>query len=139
MATLIKFAGKELSIAGWNLETGIPYNALYNRYRAGWSAERMLTTPIKDNTNHGGNKPTVYIMFEGKNRCSSEVAKMTGWPVQTVRYWIRTGQEIKIRHKEEIEVIDENMSVEELTLNNMLASLPAHEIKRRAKAVIFAT
>lgn len=42
---LIEFNGKSLCAPEWSEETGLPLTTIYNRVRAGWSAERILTTP----------------------------------------------------------------------------------------------
>ena len=44
---LIRFRGKRQSIRKWALDTGIPEQVLYNRFRSdsGWSTAKALTTP----------------------------------------------------------------------------------------------
>ena len=41
---LISFNGETHNIKQWSEITSIPYSKLHQRYRAGWGAERMLTT-----------------------------------------------------------------------------------------------
>lgn len=43
----ITFKGKKLSLMQWSKMTGISYEALQHRRRAGWSSEKMLTTPVQ--------------------------------------------------------------------------------------------
>jgi hypothetical protein len=43
--TLIAWQGKAQCIADWADETGIPYTALKQRFRNGWSVDEALTTP----------------------------------------------------------------------------------------------
>ncbi len=46
-SVLVKYKGKEKTLAGWSRETGIPYATLWTRIRKqGWSVERALTTPV---------------------------------------------------------------------------------------------
>jgi hypothetical protein len=44
---MVEFAGKRQSLATWAREVGIPFDTLVYRYKAGWAAERMLTTPLR--------------------------------------------------------------------------------------------
>ena len=43
----IEFNGETHALAQWAKETGIDYEVLLHRYIRGWSAERMLTQPVR--------------------------------------------------------------------------------------------
>lgn len=46
---------KELSLSGWEKETGIPHKTLYDRIeRSKWSIEKALTTPVNKNKSKAG-------------------------------------------------------------------------------------
>lgn len=44
-----EFQGKVQHLRAWSREVGVAYHTLYDRYRAGWSIHRMLTTPARAN------------------------------------------------------------------------------------------
>jgi hypothetical protein len=46
-AHYIEFDGQILCVAEWARRTGIPRHTLFKRLKYGWSAERMLTTPVR--------------------------------------------------------------------------------------------
>lgn len=43
----LEFGGKRLTLAQWSEETGVGITTLHYRLTAGWSVERMLTTPAR--------------------------------------------------------------------------------------------
>src|SRR5574341_1719101 len=43
----IEFEGRRLSIGQWATERGIPFGALAQRIKMGWTAERALTEPVR--------------------------------------------------------------------------------------------
>lgn len=45
---LITFNGKTLTMAEWARETGISYYVIRARQHRGWSAEKTLTTPVRE-------------------------------------------------------------------------------------------
>jgi hypothetical protein len=44
---LITWGGRTMHLAGWAREVGIAVETLCSRFRAGWSVERALTTPVR--------------------------------------------------------------------------------------------
>ena len=49
---VIEYNGKKQTLAEWSEETGIRWGVLNHRYHRGWSAERMLTTPVQIHKKH---------------------------------------------------------------------------------------
>lgn len=43
----LTYQDKTLTFAEWSRETGLPYHAIKNRIRKGWSVERALTQPVR--------------------------------------------------------------------------------------------
>lgn len=44
---MIEFQGETLCLQDWATKLGIIYGTLWDRYKQGWSTERMLTTPVR--------------------------------------------------------------------------------------------
>lgn len=44
-SVILSWQGKTLTLAEWAIEVNLPYSALKQRYKKGWSIEKMLTTP----------------------------------------------------------------------------------------------
>ena len=42
---IVEYGGIKATIAQWADKTGLPYTTLLERYRKGWSPEKMMTTP----------------------------------------------------------------------------------------------
>lgn len=52
ISVFIDYRGTEMTIEDWSEKTGINQNTLRRRYSMGWSAERMLTTPVRGYVKH---------------------------------------------------------------------------------------
>jgi len=125
----ITFAGETKSIRQWADEGDVPLNTVYNRVNAGWSIYEAITKPVsRSNTNPNGTKPSIFTRYEGKKRSVAEIAQMTGWTVNTIRHWIRTGREITPKEKPVIEEV-EGMNSAEYTLNNMQKTMSVNEVR----------
>lgn len=71
---LLTFNGKTQTQQQWAEELNIPRETLAKRLKMGWSDEKILTTPIQDNTR--------LIEFNGKTQTLTEWAKEIGISVQ---------------------------------------------------------
>ena len=52
----LTYNGETKTIYGWVKVTGLTYHAIHSRFKAGWSDERILTTPLQSN-HKGADKP----------------------------------------------------------------------------------
>jgi hypothetical protein len=43
---LLTHLGRTMTVTDWETELGFPRNTLFNRTKAGWTVEQMLTTPV---------------------------------------------------------------------------------------------
>lgn len=77
----VSFSGETHSVSEWSDITGIPASALTKRLRSGWSAEKALTYPIRQNL----------IEHNGETRSLAEWSRITGLSENTISRRIRRG------------------------------------------------
>jgi hypothetical protein len=79
------FNGETHSLKTWAKKTGISFATLISRvYQFGWTFERAITEPIKDQT-------PIKTIINGETKRINEVAIETGLNPSTVRYRIKRG------------------------------------------------
>lgn len=141
MTIMITYGAVTQSIADWIREGSASPNAVYKRLKDGYDIMAAIHTPMRESQiNTGGKIPTVFAMFEGQKRPANEIAEMTGWSGNTIRHYIRAGKPIhrkpsRLRVNKQtpepaaVDDIDENMTVEELMLNNLLLTMTAEQAR----------
>lgn len=77
---IIRYNGKEQTLAEWAREYNINYEKLWHRVNAGWPIKDALTKPL----NYGPTKNSLIMTYKGKQQSLADWARETGLPYYLV-------------------------------------------------------
>lgn len=150
----ISHGGVSMVLSRWcqRDDVTVTTTAINRRLRAGWSVSEALFKP-KSNTGRGKRKNIQKGYYNGKLYSVSGLVKMSGRSHYLVRKLISEGKDIATpitkwertaetnrRAKDPVYEVDniETKTPEQITLENMLATLPEDEVRRRLEATVCA-
>lgn len=81
---VIEYNGEYKTISEWSNITGIREGAINKRYKAGWSAEKIFTTPVKD-------FKIIKLEYKGKTLTFTEWSNLVGIKSSTLRNRYKKG------------------------------------------------
>ena len=150
--TILSYGGFTLPLSEWCRSEGVTVTpkTINRRLRLGHSVSEALFKPLS-NRGSGKRKNVLQGRYNGKLYNVSELETMTGRSSYFVRKFIAEGKDLSQpvtpweRKVESVRKVNapifevgniESKTAEEVTLENMLATLPAEEIERRLTAII---
>lgn len=84
VSRMLTYNGETLHIVEMAEKYGIPVTTVMGRYQNGWSAEKILLTPVKKNKERT-------VLFNGKNVSLRELSALTGVNLNTIKTRYRNG------------------------------------------------